>query len=304
MDMKILITGSNGLLGQKLVKQLKADPEVELVATARGANRLKDQNGYRYLAMDISNAQSVAEVLAAEKPAVLIHTAAMTHVDQCEQEPDLCDRLNVDAVRYLTEACAAHQIHLVHLSTDFIFDGSEGPLREEAEPNPISHYGRSKLQAEQIIQESRISAAILRTVLVYGVAENMSRSNIVLWAKGALEKGQAINVVNDQFRSPTLAEDLASGCVLAAKQKAQGVYNISGPDYMSILELVQRVAAFWKLDASLIKPSTSEGINQPAKRPPKTGFILDKAIDQLGYRPHHFEEGLALVDQQLRAALA
>ena len=144
------------------------------------------------------------------------------------------------------------------------------------------------------------SWAIARTVLVYGVADKMSRSNIVLWAKDALEKGKAINVVNDQWRTPTLAEDLEDGCISIAKQKAKGFYNISGEDFMSIDELVKRVADFWNLEASIISTVSSDTLNQPAKRPPRTGFILKKAKSELGYKPHSFEEGLAVVDQQLK----
>ncbi|HAD96493.1 MAG TPA: NAD(P)-dependent oxidoreductase [Cryomorphaceae bacterium] len=297
--MKILVTGSNGLLGQKLVNKLKVDPEVELIATARGANRLQEQFGYTYAAMDITSYREVMQVMDQHQPDVVINTAAMTNVDACETEPDKCDELNIEAVKYLLEACEKHNSHLVHLSTDFIFNGKEGPYDEEAVPDPLSHYGASKLTAEKLVSGSPVSWSIIRTVLVYGVAEEMSRSNIVLWAKGALEKEQQIRVVDDQFRSPTLAEDLADGCILAAKKKAQGIYNISGKDQMSILDLVWKVADFWKLDKSVITAVKSSTLSQPAKRPPITGFILDKAITELGYTPHSFEEGLKIVDDQL-----
>lgn len=298
--MKILVTGSNGLLGQKLVHKLSQDPETQLIATARGANRLKHQEGYTYLSLDITSKSEVDRIVDEVKPEVIINTAAMTNVDACEADKEGCDELNVKAVQYLVEACIRNQVHLVHLSTDFIFDGEDGPYDEEAQPNPLSYYGRSKLTGEEIIQKSEVRAAILRTVLVYGIAEDMSRSNIVLWAKGALEKGKEINVVDDQFRSPTLAEDLADGCILAAKQKAEGIYNISGKDQMSIIDLVRSVADFWKLDKSIINPVSSTTLNQPAKRPPITGFILDKARRDLGYAPHSFDEGLKIVDEQMK----
>jgi len=128
----------------------------------------------------------------------------------------------------------------------------------------------------------------------------MSRSNIVLWAKGALESGKSINVVADQFRTPTLAEDLAEGCHLIAQKRAQGIFNISGKNFMSVYDLVVQVADFWKLDKSLLNLSSSEGIKQPAKRPPITGFILDKAMNELGYNPKSFQEGLKLLDSQLK----
>jgi dTDP-4-dehydrorhamnose reductase len=129
----------------------------------------------------------------------------------------------------------------------------------------------------------------------------MSRSNLVLWAKSALQKGEKINVINDQFRAPTLAEDLAEGCMLIADKKATGIFNISGRDTYSILDLVYQVADFWQLDKSLIQVVSSDTLNQPAKRPPRTGFKLDKAIDILGYQPKSFREGLMIVDKQLKA---
>lgn len=301
--MKILVTGSNGLLGQKLVKKLKEDPAVDLIATARGENRLTDQVGYHYVPLDITDEAMVEEVISQMAPDVVINTAAMTNVDACESDKENCDKLNVDAVRYIVDSCKRHGIHLVHVSTDFIFDGTAGPYREEDKPAPLSYYGLSKLKAEQVVQESGIDAAIIRTVLVYGIAEDMSRSNIVLWAKGALEKGGPINVVDDQFRSPTLAEDLADGCILAAQKRAKGIYNISGEDQLSVLQIVQEVCDFWGLDRSLINAVSSNTLNQPAKRPPVTGFILDKARRELGYKPHSFREGLALVDQQLKAGV-
>lgn len=299
--MKILVTGSNGLLGQKLVHQLKDDPEITLVATSRGENRLSRGEGYHYRSLDITDRSQVLTCLAEEQPEVVINTAAMTNVDHCEEDKEGCDALNVEAVKHLIAAAQNRPFRLVHLSTDFIFDGESGPYREEDPAHPLSYYGASKLKAEELIQASGIDYAILRTVLVYGVAESMSRSNIVLWAKGALEKEQDLKVVDDQFRSPTLAEDLAQGCILAAKQGAQGIFNISGKDQMSILELVWRVADFWQLDKSRITAVSSHTLNQAAKRPPITGFVLDKARRELGYAPHSFEEGLALVDAQLKA---
>lgn len=296
--MKIMVTGSNGLLGQKLIHQLAHRADVELLATARGTNRLRMQEGYDYASLDVTNAQEVMDLCTRWQPEVIIHTAAMTQVDDCEDQQEACWKLNVEAVDHLIKACAAKQAHLVHLSTDFIFDGAAGPYDETAAANPLSFYGKSKLAAEKLLLESDISYSIIRTVLVYGVAEDMSRSNIVLWAKGALEKGQPLRIVSDQFRTPTLAEDLAQGCILAAMKRAQGIYNISGKDQMSVMELVKRVAKYFDLPTNQITEVTTDTLNQRARRPLVTGFILDKARRDLGYEPHTFEEGIALVMSQ------
>lgn len=297
--MKILITGSNGLLGQKLCDALRNQSIHTWIATSRGANRYPYSEQMHYESLDVTNRSEVLACIEKNKPDVVIHTAAMTNVDACETQMQECDAMNVFAVEYLTEACNAHQAHLVHISTDFIFDGTHGPLTEEEKPNPLSYYGLSKLRAEEIILQHAHSYSILRTVLVYGIVHDMSRNNIVLWAKKSLEEGKDIHVVCDQFRTATLAEDLAQGCLAAAERKAQGIYNISGSDFLSVYDLVIRIADFWKLDKSHIHMSTSEGIKQPAKRPPISGFILDKAKRELGYTPHRLEEGLELINRQL-----
>ncbi|HXU26919.1 MAG TPA: SDR family oxidoreductase [Bacteroidia bacterium] len=305
--MKILITGSNGLLGQKLVYKLRNQANTNLIATARGENRLLQTSGYVYDQMDITNETEVHNILTKHMPDAVIHTAAMTNVDACESEKELAVAMNTSAVQYIVDALqelqqknAGYNPQLVHLSTDFIFDGTHGPVDEQEKPNPLSFYAETKLNAEKIVQSSKLHWAIARTVLVYGIVDNMSRSNIVLWAKQNLEQGKKINVVDDQFRSPTLAEDLADGCILLVQKKAQGIYNISGKDFMSILQLVHQVADYYGLDKSLINPSKSADIKQPAKRPPITGFIIDKAIKDLGYSPHSFVEGIKLMDEQVK----
>jgi dTDP-4-dehydrorhamnose reductase len=299
MKKKILVTGSNGLLGQKLVALLASDNEIELIATSRGGNRILKVTGFTYESMDITSAKDVMRVFGKFKPEVVINTAAMTNVDACESDKKECWLLNVTAVEHLIAASKKHETHLIHLSTDFIFDGEAGPYKETDKPNPLSYYGESKLAAEKLLQNATCTWAIARTIIVYGIVEDMSRSNIVLWAKGALEKKQKLTIVNDQFRSPTLAEDLAKGCVLIAKKQAVGIYHLSGKDTMSIVDLVRRVAKYYKLDESYIEEITTASLNQAAKRPPKTGFILDKAVKELGYNPVSFEEGIKFLESQL-----
>jgi dTDP-4-dehydrorhamnose reductase len=273
---------------------------VQLVATSRGADRTPIPLGQQYRSMDITVQAEVDEVFAATTPEVVIHTAAMTNVDACELDPAACQLQNVTATGHLVQAAKRHGCHFIHLSTDFIFDGENGPYREEDVPAPLSIYGQSKLDAEQLVMNAGLAKwAIGRTIIVYGIAEGLSRSNVVLWAKSALEKGQPIKVVDDQWRMPTLAEDLADGCIRIAKRGATGIFNLSGPDGMSILELVQRVGAFFHLDTSVVTPVKSDSLGQPARRPPCTGFVLDKARRELGYAPRGFEEGLAVLKDQL-----
>lgn len=298
--MRILITGSNGLLGQKLVASLRNDTQVQLTATSRGGDRSADPLGERYRSLDITDKAAVDVVFDELRPEVVIHTAAMTNVDACELDPEACRLQNVEATRNLVEAARRHASHFIFLSTDFIFDGEAGPYREEDAPAPLSVYGHSKLEGERLVREAGLAKwAIARTIIVFGTAPGLSRSNAVLWAKQALEKGEPIRVVDDQWRMPTLAEDLADGCIRIARRGATGIFHLSGPDGMSILELVQRVGRFFGLDTSVVTPVKSDTLGQPARRPPRTGFFLDKARKELGYAPHSFEEGLAVLCDQL-----
>ncbi|MFZ1686049.1 MAG: SDR family oxidoreductase [Flavobacteriales bacterium] len=301
--MRILVTGSNGLLGQKLVAALRADDGVKLIATSRGADRTPDPDGYLYVPMDCTDEPAVSRCFSETHPDVVIHTAAMTNVDACESDPVNCRLQNVTATEHLVNAANTCNAHFILLSTDFIFDGEAGPYREEDVPKPLSIYGQSKLDAERVVMNAGLERwAIARTIIVYGIAPGLSRSNVVLWAKGALEIGQPIKVVHDQWRMPTLAEDLADGCIRIAKRGATGIFNLCGPDGMSILELVQRVGTFFHLDGSVITPIDSASLNQPARRPPRTGFVLDKSRRELGFAPRTFEEGLKVLRTQLEHA--
>jgi dTDP-4-dehydrorhamnose reductase len=249
--------------------------------------------------MDITDKVQVREVIDRIQPTVIIHTAAMTNVDMCESAKDDCWKQNVNAVEYLVEAAERNNTFLLHVSTDFIFDGKNGPYKEDAEANPISFYGWSKYAAEKIVINSNIRWAIARTVLVYGIAHDMSRTNIILWVKKSLEDGKNIKVVTDQWRTPTLAEDLAKGCALIAEQEAEGIFNISGKDFLTPYEMAIMTADYFGLDKSLISQADSTTFTQPAKRPPRTGFDLTKSREVLGYEPVSFTEGIGILADQI-----
>ena len=297
--MKILVTGANGLLGQKLTMLLDHQSDIHTVATARkpvSYSLIKAE----FRILDVTNQKETEKVILEAKPDVVIHTAAMTQVDQCETEREACWKANVTGVENLVNACEKVNTFLVHVSTDFIFDGTHGPLDESAVPKPVNYYGESKLAGERAVMNSKLDWAILRTVLVYGVTDDMSRSNIVLWVKKSLEEGKSINVVNDQWRTPTLAEDLAMGCYLAATKKAKGIFHISGERMMTPYDIAIETADFFGLDKTLVKQTDSSKFKQPAARPLKTGFIIDKAKRVLGYQPHSFREGLSIIGNQLK----
>jgi len=297
--MKVLITGSNGLLGQHLIPIFLEDGRYQVIASGRGPNRLPMQTGYTYEATNLRDATSVRHLLEKHKPDILIHAAAMTQVDDCERNKDLCWDTNVAATRYLLHAAEQHNTFFIFLSTDFVFDGLQGPYAEEDAVNPISYYGSSKVAAESMVRNSKLPWAIIRTVLVYGVAADSKRSNIITWVKSNLEQGKKLKVVDDQWRTPTLVQDLAVGCKLVADKKATGIFHISGKETLTPYQMAVQTAGYFKLNTQLLEKVDAKSFTQPAKRPAKTGFVIDKAVNELGFAPHSFEEGLEIVAKEI-----
>lgn len=297
--MKVLITGSNGLLGQYLIQRLAALPGYEVTATGRGANRLRMQKGYQYESVNLADEAAVKGLIERTQPEVIIHAGAMTQADDCERSKDACWMVNVTATRYLVQGAEKTGAFFLFLSTDFVFDGLAGPYKEDDPVNPVNYYGASKAAAERVVMQSKVSWAIARTVLVYGLADDPRRSNIITWVKTNLEQKKRLKVVNDQWRTPTLVQDLAEGCKLIIDKRAQGVFHLSGKDMLTPYDMALQVANYLQLDEKLFDKVDANSFKQPAKRPARTGFIIDKAEKELGYTPHSFEEGLKIVVEQI-----
>ncbi len=271
-----LLTGAEGLLGQHLIHY------PEIIPTTRAT-------------MDITDPLAVADVFARTKPSAIIHAAAMTQVDPCELDPASCRRVNIEATERLAQHAARIGARFIFLSTDFIFDGLAGPYREDDTPNPLSVYGRSKWEAEECVRAvPNLDWTIVRTVLVYGPVFRGTRSNIISWVRSSLEAGKPIQVVSDQWRTPTYVGDLARGIHAIITRGATGIYHISGRDFLTPYDMAIRTARLLSLDESLISKVDASTFTQPGRRPARTGFVIDKAIRDLDYNPISFEEGILL----------
>ncbi len=294
--MKILVTGANGLLGQTLIRQL-LEKKHEVLATGKGPSRLiiAALPNYSYKELDLTDGPIVQQFILDAKPEIIVHAAAMTQVDQCELDKPGCYNINVTATRFIIDAAKLINARIVYVSTDFVFDGQNGPYSETDEPMPVNYYGSTKLVAEKAVMESGLSWAIARTILVYGNSDPAGRLNIVGWIKQNLETATPINMVTDQLRTPTFVYDLAKGIVLIIEKNATGIFHLSGEQSMTPYEVAVEIARFFGYDTSLIKPSTSVDINQPAIRPPRTGFNISKAKKELGFQPSSFLDGLKQV---------
>ncbi len=289
---KIVITGSNGLLGQSLLDLFLGDKTYQIVALSRGESRYPIKDGYDYVDCDLTDFEKLQEIVLEKQPDYIINTAAMTNVDACEEYREECDEINVQLVEYLTSLSEKMNSHLIHISTDFIFDGKEGFYKETDQPNPLSYYGVSKLKSEQILEKSSINFTILRTILVYGKVHDMSRSNIVLWVRKMLLGEKEITIVDDQFRMPTYVKDLALACKTSVDKNAKGVFNVSSNTLLSVYEIAQQIAEVFELEAKYIKPISTSVLNQRAIRPSKTGFNLNKTQEVLSLELKSFKEDL------------
>jgi len=297
---KILITGSNGLLGQSLLDlYLKEKEEYQVIALSRGENRYPIKKGYVYVDCNLIDFNLVRRIVVEQKPDAIINTAAMTNVDACEESKKECDKINIELVECLSSVSKELGVHLIHISTDFIFDGKSGPYKETDIPNPLSYYGVSKLKSEQVLEKTSIDYTVLRTILVYGKVHDMSRNNIVLWVRKMLLDKNEITIVNDQFRMPTYVNTLALACKVSIEKGAKGIFNVSSNTLLSIYEIAEQIAEVFNLDKSLIKPISTATLNQRAVRPPVTGFNVSKVQEKLGIKMNSFKKDLQLFKQNL-----
>jgi dTDP-4-dehydrorhamnose reductase len=297
--MRILLTGANGFLGYYLSKQL-IERGHHVIATGRGDARFAGGDFFIYASVDFTDPLAVHDVFKKYRPEIVVHAGAMSKPDECEQNQGQAYSTNVEGTVTMLTNAEEYKCFFVFVSTDFIFDGTkarldepveQGMYREEDIPNPVNFYGKTKLEAEEAVKEYGYDWAIVRTILVYGKPVS-GKANLLTIVKEKLERGEEYSVVNDQVRTPTFVEDLAKGIISVIERKATGIYHLSGKDMLTPYEMACKVADKFGLNRSLIKKVTATEFSQPARRPPRTGFVIDKACKELGYNPVSFEEGL------------
>ncbi len=289
--MRIMITGCHGLLGQSVLELFLKNPDFEILATAKENKTFLDFKGFDYTMLDITSRSDVKNLVVYFRPEVIINTAAYTNVDGCETNRELAWRVNVEGVRNLVNSARRVDAKLIHISTDYIFDGKNGPYTEDAIPNPINYYGRTKLASENEIKIGGIRFAILRTNVLYGVGKNV-KSNFALWLYNKLSNGEKIKVVTDQIGNPTYVEDLAFAILKVVEFDKEGVYNVGGRDFVNRYTFAVKLADIFGFDKELITPVKTSDLKQVAPRPLKSGLITLKAEVELGLKPYGVEDGV------------
>lgn len=292
--MKVLVTGVNGFLGSYWLEALLQDG-VQIVATASRPFRadLPNDPNLTYRLLDITDSQAVHSLIASERPDAVLHAAALSKPDDCEQDPTRADRVNTTATQYLLQAAESVGSYFCYLSTDFVFDGVRGMYLEEDLPDPVNHYGFTKWQAEKLVEDYPHGWSVVRTVLVYGKPV-AGRPNLLTIVADRLRNGETYSVVDDQYRTPTYAGDLASGVSTLIRQRLRGIFHLCGSEMMTPFEMAVRTAQHLGLDSSGILRVSESTFQQPARRPKRTGLNIQKAKAQIGFQPRSFEEGLAL----------
>ncbi len=298
---RVLITGANGLLGQSLVRRLSQSREYDVLATARDDALRVEGTSCGYAPLDVTQPDEVARIFQDFTPNVVINCAAMSDVAECDENRNEAWAVNARAVKTLAKKCRETGARLVQVSSDFVFNGKRGPYDEDARPDPVNYYGRTKLAGENAVREAgRSNWAIVRTVLLYGTGQNLSRSNVVLWMIDQLSQDESLHIVDDQYRTPTHVGDLAAGIEQLLDHEETGIYHMSGPELVSIYELASTVAEVFGFDPSLIEPVSSDFFEDDVERPPRTGFVLEKAETELDYDPRPLRDGLRDVQASLQ----
>lgn len=293
---RILVVGSNGMLGQRTVEHFFSNDKVELLACSKSENVFGESIAFEKV--DLTNREGIKKVILNFYPDFIINCSAFTNVDLSETERETAWKVNVKGVEYISEAARVIDAQIIHISTDYVFDGLKGPYAENANVNPISYYGRTKLASENALKISGTINTILRTNVLYGHAK-YGRPDFVRWVYNSLSDKKEIKIVTDQFNNPTFIDDLVQAISKVVQFRKTGIYHIGGKNFMNRFEFTKEIADYFDLDFSLVKPITTESLKQPAKRPLKSGLITIKAESEFGYKATELKKTFEIMQKEL-----
>jgi len=293
---RILIVGSNGMLGQSLCGFYSRQNNIRLLGCSIEYKSLV--NDIDYIQCDVTKRNEVKKTILDFYPDYIINASAYTNVDKSEIERELAWKINVKGIEYIAESARILDARIIHISTDYIFDGKEGPYAEDEKPNPLGYYARTKLASENALKLSGVLYTILRTNVLYG-ADSNGKTGFVRWLVNSLKEGKNVRIVTDQINNPTFVDDLVQAVSKVVDYNKTGIYNIGGREFLSRFEFSEIIADYFGLDKNLIKPITTDELKQPARRPLKSGLITLKAETELGYKPHTIKETLAIIKKEL-----
>jgi len=264
--LKIIVIGSSGLLGEGF---LHLKTKHDLITTNFSKNSINNSK-----ILDIRKFKDVKKFIEKYKPDVVINTAAITNPEYCENNLIEANQTNVIGVKNIAEICNTLKIHFIQISTEYVFDGIKGKYKEEDIPNPISIYGKLKLESEKITLETNQSFCVARTAMLFGWSKNKINLATLLISK--LSKGEKIDVINDQIVSPSYNDNIAEILLELAEKKLSGIYHVSGSSIMSRLQFAKDLTKEFNLNEKLLEPILIADFNWKAGRPKNGGLVVEK----------------------------
>jgi dTDP-4-dehydrorhamnose reductase len=294
-QLKILITGASGLLGTKLCEiATKKNHEVY-----SAYNKNKPPYG-RPIKFDISDKNAAVKVFQTIKPETIVHAAALTNVDKCEAEKRLAWKINVEGTENIAKLCKKHDVFLIYVSTDYVFDGEKGMYKETDEPDPINYYGLTKLEGEEKVKNWTNEHCIARASVVYGTVPATGKINFALWLIDKLKKKEKVKIVTDQWNSPTLNTNLANMILEIAERRITGIYHLAGATRISRYDFAKLIAKNFNLNTNLITPTTSNQFKWIAKRPKDSSLNTEKAQQTLKNKPLKIQQAITVMKKEIQ----
>ena len=273
---KILVTGALGQLGNSVLNQLYGKFNILATDVSKRVPNLITP----YIALDVTQQDQIDKCINKFYPDVILNLAAYTDVDGCELNPEKAYQINTKAVELLSNN---FQGQFIQISTDYIFDGLTGPYAEDATPNPLSTYGKSKLAAELLLPNSVKNFCIVRSNVLYDYYIG-TKASFIKWVVDSLKSNKTINVVNDQWNNPTWTVNMAEIIELIISKYVTGVYNYCGATYLNRFEFAEIIADVFELNKNLISIISTASLNQAAPRPLKGGLRTEKIERELNVK--------------------
>jgi dTDP-4-dehydrorhamnose reductase len=295
--MKFLVTGSAGLVGRQVIKDLLQS----YTQVYSCYNNSKPEDGIA-TPLDLTDRDSITKVMDSTRPDVIIHLAAMTNVDLCETQKDLATKINSKSTAVMAEQAKKLGAFLVYVSTDYVFDGENGLKKETDTPNPIDNYGKSKLEGEKAVQEIATKWCIARTSTPYGI--HPKKKSFPIFIAENLKAKIPLDIITDQYTSPAYVPNLSRMLIEISSRKIQGILHVSGATRISRFDMAEIVAEKLGLDKKLLRPTSMENMNWTAKRPRDSSLDVSKATSLLKEKPMTVQQGLGLFIEEMRSGFA
>ena len=292
VKLKFLVTGSAGLIGHQVVKDLSETHEVFSCY-----NKSKPEHG-NIIKMDLLNHEMISNVMSEKKPDVVIHLGAMTAVDLCDAQQDNALKINSQATEILAKECSKINSFMVYVSTDYVFDGNTGMYEENDTANPLGFYGKSKLLGEKSIQNFSSNWCIARTSTPFGL--HPTKKSFPIWVIENLQKQKQIDVLTDQFTSPTYVPSLSRMLIEISERHLTGIIHVAGASKISRYEMASLVSDKLGLDGKLLREISINDIKWEAQRPKDSSLNVSKAISTLNQKPQKIDHDVNLFIDEIK----